>query len=80
VVGQGLRTAAGAMRAPLEGDDGDVLSGLNIPEMEALEPIEYLRRKEPFGFITAEPAPPVRQRALAAGTPYFLTELVHIAR
>ncbi len=53
-----------------------VLSGLNMPEMDAVELIEYLRRKEPFGVITAESAPSVRQRALAAGTSFFLTEQV----
>lgn len=54
-----------------------VLSDWNMPEMTGIELLTALREQGnlvPFGFVTSETNPEMRERAVAAGARFFLTK------
>ena len=54
-----------------------VLSDWNMPEMTGIEFLEKLRSggsNVPFGFVTSESAPAIREKALGAGAAFLITK------
>lgn len=54
-----------------------VLSDWNMPEMTGLDLLNALRaagNAVPFGFITSESSPEMRQKAASAGARFFVTK------
>jgi two-component system, chemotaxis family, chemotaxis protein CheY len=54
-----------------------VLCDWNMPEMSGLELLTALRRagsQVPFGFVTSEAAPQMREQALAAGAMFLIVK------
>lgn len=54
-----------------------VLSDWNMPEMSGIEFLEKLRASGstmPFGFVTSESAPAIKERALGAGAAFLISK------
>ncbi len=54
-----------------------ILSDWNMPEMSGIELLQSLRNegnKTPFGFITSESSPEIRDIAISSGASFLLTK------
>src|SRR3954451_7211529 len=75
-----VREAADGVEAlaAIRADEPDVvLSDWNMPEMNGIELLQHLRAEgyeTPFGFVTSEGSPEMRQTAVAAGALFLISK------
>jgi two-component system chemotaxis response regulator CheY len=70
-------TGAEGLQKVAEEQPAIVMSDWNMPEMNGLEFLQALRQtgdRRPFGFVTSEVTPEIRQEALRSGAAFFITK------